>query len=236
MTSQTDSILNIYNIKKSFSKQKVIDDVTLSFTEGDIAIVLGANGAGKSTLMKVIVGLFRADHGKVEFNDKSPDFFSKKAVYLGHESMLYQELTVRENIELMRKLRKVTKITSEFLKEWQIEEYADKKVSELSRGMRYRTALCNSFLHEPLYVFLDEPTSALDQGSLEILSKKIKYTVNKKKGFAVVITHDVERLSNIANRFLVLDQGKIIYDSIQTNEELGTAKTKSIDFYHKANR
>lgn len=236
MNARPETVLNIESVEKSYLSQKVIDGISLTFTQGDIAIILGANGAGKSTLMKMIVGISRPDKGKTAFADKSKDFFSKNAAYLGHESMLYQELTVFENIEFMRKLRKVSRNTTEFLKEWQLETFSSKKISELSRGMRYRTALCNSFIHEPLYVFLDEPTSALDQGSLEILSAKIKYTVNKKKGFALVVTHDVERLAHIANRFLVLDQGKIAYDSAAENEDLNTAKSKSINYYHKTNR
>lgn len=234
--AESNNILSLENVKKSFAKQKVIEDVTLHITEGDIAIVLGANGAGKSTLMKLAVGLFKADKGKVSLKNSDRKFFSKYATYLGHESMLYQDLTVYENIELMRKLRNLKIDTKAALKEWLLEDFSGKKISELSRGMKYRTALCNAFLHDPIYVFLDEPTSALDQGSLEILSDKIKTAVNKKKGMAFIVTHDIERLAHVANRFLVLDQGKIAYDSATLNEDLMTVKNKAVDFYHRTNR
>jgi ABC-type multidrug transport system ATPase subunit len=233
---QASPLLSLENLNKSFLNHSVINGITLNISEGDIAIILGANGAGKTTLIKLAVGLSRPDKGSVKLSDGAKGVFSKNATYLGHESMLYQDLTVSENIELMLKLRKAGKDLKAALKEWEIEQYAGKKVSELSRGMRYRAALCKAFLHDPIYIFLDEPSSALDQNSLELLSAKIKVAVNKRKGFAFIVTHDIERLSQIANRFVVLDQGKVAFDSDTLKEDLMNVRNKAVDFYHRTNR
>lgn len=219
--------LSLQNLRKRYNHSQVLKDVSFEVGVGDIVLLLGANGAGKSTLMRICIGLTKADSGSAVFSSKL-----NSVGYLGHETMLYEELTVKENIEFYSKLRRIAGDALELLDEWGIREHADKRLAELSKGLKAKAAICAALMHKPRYIFLDEPTSALDEDGVKLLLSKLHSLTAEPGGFAIIATHDIERLKESANRLVVLTKGAVGFDSSVSEG----GKEAALEYYRRKNR
>ena len=186
------------NLAKSFGLKRVFSKVDLDLAPGACLLVTGPNGAGKSTLLRVLAGLAAPTDGELERPDRAV------VGYLGHDPLVYRELTPLENLTLFARLYRVKdpgERTRMLLERFGLWERRDDRVSTFSRGMQQRLALCRVQLHEPQLLLLDEPFNALDADGAALLDRAL----DKLAGRALVVaTHDPARVERLATHWLEL--------------------------------
>lgn len=219
-----NSVIKIDNLKKHFGTLEVLKDVSLELYEGENLVVLGKSGTGKSVLIKCIVRLLDADEGSInvhgqEINGlkaKELDDVRKKIGFLFQSGALYDSMTVRENLAFpLKRIKKEltkeqiqTKIV-EALENVGLPDVIDKMPSELSGGMRKRISLARTIIVDPSIMLYDEPTTGLDPVTSDEISVLINDIQKKYKTSSIIITHDIECARAVADRIVMLDEGKI---------------------------
>jgi ABC-type multidrug transport system ATPase subunit len=170
--------IELRGLTRRFGERTVLRGVTASVPEGATLAVLGRNGAGKSTLLRILATLLRPHAGQVSVLGQplpGRGFAVRGAIgYLGHESLLYRDLTGRENLQYHARLHRValTRV-DELLDGVGMRLRADDPVRTLSQGMVQRLAVCRAVLHEPRLLLLDEPRAGLDPGAEEVVEPLI---------------------------------------------------------------
>ncbi len=211
------SLLNVSNLSVKIETKLILEDINFNVEKGEALALLGHNGAGKSTLMQAITGLRDKHTGTITLNDYDQEDilnYKENFVYLPEEPLLLTELTVMQHFQLYGKsyqipetelMTKVKKYTEGF----ELVEKLDEYPGALSKGMRQKVQTICAFLpHVPL-LLIDEPFMGLDVYSvdyfLEILAEKVS------EGTSIIITtHQLERVSEIADKYIQLQNGKII--------------------------
>ena len=216
--------LTVNDITKKFKKKVALDDVSCSFSNG-ITALLGPNGAGKSTLMNIMCTLLSADSGTVSYKGKNiceldEEYLGKIAIQFQNQPM-YKNYMAEEYLEFCGALkgidkRKIAEQSEELLKFFGLEADKKKKIATFSGGMKQRLALCGTFLGNPEIVMLDEPSAGLDIYEREELKNLLCEL--KKNCIIIVSTHIVSDIENIADRIVLLNEGKI--QSTGTQQEL----------------
>jgi heme exporter protein A len=186
--------IELDGLERHYGERVALAGVSVSVEEGQTLAVLGANGAGKTTLLRVLAGLLRPHGGAARvLGAELPKETWKvhgKVGYLGHEPLLYRELTGRENLTYHARLHGVngTRV-AEALASVGMERRADEPLRDLSRGMVQRLAAARAVLHEPPLLLLDEPRAGLDPAAAELLEPLIGRASGRTR---VLVTHDVE--------------------------------------------
>jgi heme exporter protein A len=206
--------LHLVGLRRDYGERTALDGVGLTLAAGHSLVVLGPNGAGKTTLLRILATLLRPSAGEVLVLGCSlPSEAWKlrgRIGYLGHEPLLYRDLSGRENLRFHAKLhgiageRAETRI-AELLAAAGMERRADERIVELSAGMRQRLAICRCVLHEPQLLLLDEPDSNLDAEGRELARGLIGPDTAATR---VVVTHDPERFLPEADQVLRLGIGE----------------------------
>ena len=186
--------IELERLERRYGERTALAGVSVSVDEGRTLAVLGANGAGKTTLLRVLAGLLRPHGGHaVVLGAELPNERWKlpaKVGYLGHEPLLYRELTGRENLGYHARLHGVSEErVGELLEAVGMERRADEPVAELSRGMVQRLAAARAVLHDPPLLLLDEPRAGLDPAASELLEPLIGRASGRTR---VLVTHDIE--------------------------------------------
>jgi heme exporter protein A len=197
-------------LRRDYGERPAIDGLDLELGAGESLVVLGPNGAGKTTLLRILATLLRPTAGEVRVLGCSlPGEAWKlrgRIGYLGHEPLLYRDLSGRENLRFHARLHGIEGEAAEsriaaLLAAVRMERRADERVAELSAGMRQRLAICRCVLHEPELLLLDEPDSNLDVEGRELARELIGPGAAATR---VVVTHDPERFLPEADRVLRL--------------------------------
>jgi heme exporter protein A len=195
----TPPAIQLRGLRRDYGERTALDGLGLTLAAGESLVVLGPNGAGKTTLLRVLATLLRPSGGEaVVLGCSLPDEAWKlrgRIGYLGHEPLLYRDLTGRENLRFHARLHGVAGAEAEarieaVLAAAGIERRADERVAELSAGMRQRLAICRCVLHEPELLLLDEPDSNLDHEGRELARELIGPGNGRTR---VVVTHDPDR-------------------------------------------
>lgn len=192
------------NLGRSFGEKTVLEAVNLDVAAGDILLVTGRNGSGKSTLLALLAGLLAPTRGTLEVAAER-----RSIGFVGHEPLLYQELTAAENLDLFGRLYRVQEHRERsgmLLERYGIWDVRHDRVSSFSRGMQQRLALCRAMLHEPALLLLDEPFAALDAEGVELLSDALAEPSQQRT--LVVSSHQSDRLEPIATLQLALEVGR----------------------------
>lgn len=198
-------------------KTVALDNVSFTFENGILGL-LGKNGAGKTTLIKSILGLIQPAAGTVEFHDPHAD---ARLSYMPQESSLHPNLTVYEALDYhgilcgLPKEVRARRIPS-LLHETNLSEHKNKKISRLSGGMKRRAGLAQAMLNDPNVLVIDEPTVGLDPEE-RIRIRNLIYSFSPGRTI-LFSTHIIEDLASVCKKIVVLDTGKLIFDS--TVEEL----------------
>lgn len=215
--------VELEHVSKRFSGRTVLDDVSLKVNRGEAFCILGRSGSGKSVTLKIMIGLIRADKGKVRihgdevrYGDTESLVSLRKSIgFLFQNAALFDSISVFENVAfpLRRHTRKpeeeIREIVRTRLKEVELEKEGDKMPSELSGGMSKRAGLARALVLEPSVLLVDEPSSGLDRITAgEIYALLLQLKKNRKETM-VVVTHDATGVKKFADTFAVLDGGRI---------------------------
>ena len=181
-------------LERRFGAKRVLGGLDLEVARGAFVVVTGANGSGKTTLLRLVAGLAAPTAGELEV-----DADRAQLGYIGHEALVYRELTALENLALYARLYGVAEARERIgmlLERFGLWDARNDRVGTYSRGMLQRLALCRALLHEPTLLLLDEPFSGLDAEGAELLDRELL----ERRGHAtfLVATHDPVRLSPLA--------------------------------------
>jgi ABC-type multidrug transport system ATPase subunit len=215
MIRMIEPVIEINNLKKSFSGFKALKGINLKINKGEIVGLLGPNGAGKTTTLKILTGLLNPDQGTIkimgtEISSQLPTSLKAKLGVVFEESNLYLRLNALDNLNLFAGINNVSRErVLELLSEYQLQDAARKEVKNFSKGMKKRLMICRALLAEPEILILDEATGGLDPISAEIIREKV--LALKKEGKTVILsTHYLEEADRLCDRIAFINQGQVI--------------------------
>lgn len=236
-TTPIQSVIDIQNLKKSFGNLEVLNDVSLQLHKEENLVVLGKSGSGKSVLIKCIVRLLKADEGTInvlgsEINSLKIEELNevrKKIGFLFQSGALYDSMTVKENLEFsllnikhdLTESEINTKV-AEALENVGLNDVLYKMPSELSGGMRKRISLARTIIVNPEIMLYDEPTTGLDPVTANEISELINDIQKKYKTASIIITHDIECVRTVADRILMIKEGKVYKEGTLSEFENST--------------
>ncbi len=187
-------------LEKRYGRKRVLRGVSFAVPRGGFLVVTGANGAGKTTLLRLVAGLAAPTRGVLEVSGDRRDLG-----FVGHEPLVYQELTALENLELFGRLYRVAdrrERSGMLLERFGLWDARSDRVSTYSRGMIQRLALCRALLHDPALLVLDEPFTALDEDGAGVLDTELSALAGERT--VMLSTHDPARVEALATDRLVL--------------------------------
>lgn len=220
----TGNMVEIRDLVKGFDQQEVLRGVSLNLLKGENLVILGRSGSGKSVLIKCIVRLLVPDKGNITvlgnelsgLNRKELGTLRMKIGFLFQSSALYDSMSVRQNLEfpLVRIKKNLTRkeIENKIIEALDNVGLADalnKMPSQLSGGMRKRISLARTIIVDPQIMLYDEPTTGLDPITSDEISTLINDVQKKYKTSSIIITHDIQCARAIADRMIMLYEGKI---------------------------
>jgi ABC-type multidrug transport system ATPase subunit len=193
-------VIRARGVEKRYGRRWALKPLDLDVERGGFLVVTGANGSGKTTLLRLVAGLAAATGGQLDV-----EATRGQLGFLGHEPLLYRDLTALENLDLYGRLYRVRERRERvgmLLERFGLWEVRAERVASYSRGMTQRLALCRALLHEPELLVLDEPFTALDTEGAELLDRQLA----ELTGVATVLlsTHDPARVEPFATARLAL--------------------------------
>ena len=218
LASAAVAAISAAGVRKDYGDRAVLRGIDLSIGWGEIAVLFGANGAGKTTLLRVLAGLARPDSGSVHIAGRpmvrTGGAARRLVGFAGHQTMLYNDLTCRENLDFYCKLYGVpdrSRRVDQALEQLDLSDRADRRVRTLSHGMQKRLSMARAIMHRPAVLLLDEPEAGLDTASLETLGALLRDWAASGKS-ALLTTHNAEVGLAWARRVLGLARGRLAYD------------------------
>lgn len=209
--------IRIEHLNKHIGKQHVLKDVNLAIGDGEVVGLLGPNGAGKSTLMKIMVGVWEADHEKRKSENGSEFHVPKTVGYLPELNPLYEDMYVREYLRFFVRLRikesgakSKDEMVEELIERVGLKAEANKRVGQLSKGYKQRVGLAQAMIGDPELLILDEPTTGLDPNQLEDIRALIREM--GKDRTVILSTHILQEVKQMCSRVVIIDHGEIKVD------------------------
>lgn len=213
-------MISVEHITKKFKKLYALDDVSASFSKGQVVSLIGPNGSGKTTLIKSILGIVQPDGGTIRFNGQA---ISKQYQYRGQIGYMPQigrypdNMTIGQVIDMIKNIRNNAgaRLDEELLEAYNMQALLGKNMRSLSGGTRQKVSAVLAFLFDPDVLILDEPTAGLDPLATEILKDKIMQ--EKEKGKLILITsHILSDLDELTTDVMYLQDGKLrLYQPIE---------------------
>ncbi len=210
-------MLKVKNIKKTYGNLVAVDQLSFEVKDGEIFGLLGENGAGKTTTFRMIMGLLEADSGEILLNHKKIDYsITDQIGFVTEERSLLTKMTVKEQILYYGALKGMTdaKILKElkyWLKKFEIEEYENKKIKELSKGNQQKIQFISAVINHPQLLILDEPFTGLDPINVKLLKDAV-YEL-KKEGCSIIFSsHQMEHIEEFCEKLIILVKGKVILE------------------------
>ena len=211
------AVVKLENVSKSWGDFKAVDDFNLTIEDEEFLVLLGPSGCGKTTTMRMIAGLEELSSGTIKIddvivNDLEPKDRDVSMVFQSYG--LYPNMSVFENIRFPLKIRKIKKSLHEKLvmravKMVELEKFLKRKPAELSGGQKQRVALARALVRNPNIFLMDEPLSNLDAKLRVSTRAQIKHLQNKLKITTIYVTHDQVEAMTLADRVVVMNNGKI---------------------------
>lgn len=206
-------MLEIINGYKKYKNLEVLSDINLKFEDGKMYAIIGANGSGKSLILKALSGYNKLTSGKVLQNGneirKNNNYIENAGIIIENPVMV-NEYTINENLEYLKKMSENSKDIDldKWYKYFEIEEYKEKRFSELSLGTKQKVALIQAFMHNPQNILLDEPFNALDKKAV-IKVKELLIEEKKKGKLIIIVTHINDEILEECDEVIELENGKI---------------------------
>lgn len=208
-------MLELKNIKKSYDGVKVLKNIDLTISDGEIVSILGPSGCGKTTLLNLILGLTDADSGKIIFDGK--DITNVPMEKRGF-NIVFQDYALFPNLNVMQNITYGLKNTPNISTQEEVNEliellglkpHLNKKIDQLSGGQKQRVALARTMVMKPKILLLDEPLSALDGVIKESIKEKIKQIARDYHLTTIIVTHDPEEALTLSDKVLIVNDGSI---------------------------
>jgi heme ABC exporter ATP-binding subunit CcmA len=193
-------VISARGVQKRYGRRWALRAVDLDLARGGFLVVTGPNGSGKTTLLRLVAGLAAPSGGTLEVEAERADLG-----YLGHEPLLYRDLTALENLDLYGRLYRVPERRERIgmlLERYGLWDVRGERVASFSRGMTQRLALCRALLHDPALLVLDEPYTALDAEGAELLDRQLAEVLGERT--VLLSTHDPARVEPLATARLAL--------------------------------
>jgi heme exporter protein A len=206
----------VEGVTRTFGAIAALRGVNAEFRAGEMVALEGPNGAGKSTLLAVLATVIRPTFGRVTYEPFGDDVEAARPElgWVAHESLLYRELTGRENVELAARIYGVEDgdACGRACSRVEAGAFADRRVGTLSRGQRQRIALARALVHGPSVLLLDEPWTGLDAASAALLEREL--VAERERGtLVVVVTHAADQAERLRARRVRLEGGRIVTKS-----------------------
>ena len=218
-------MIEVKNVTKKYGNNTAVDDISFEVKDGEVVGFLGPNGAGKSTTMNMITGFIEPTQGQIIVNgndiSKKPKKAKKQIGYMPENVPLYYELTEKEFVTYMAELKFVKRQerkaeVEKVIKETGLEEVQNKLIRNLSRGYKQRVSMAGALVGNPDVIILDEPTVGLDPKQITEIRNLIKEL--GKKHTVILSTHILSEVSQICERVIIINKGKIV--AVDTPENL----------------
>ena len=208
-------MLKLENVRKTYGSLVAVDNLSFSVKNGEIFGLLGENGAGKTTTFRMIMGLLEPDKGKITLDGKKIDYkVTDKIGFVTEERSLLTKLTVKEMIEYYGILKgmdesNIDKKLDYWLEKFEITEYKNKKIKELSKGNQQKIQFISAVINDPKLLILDEPFTGLDPINVNLLKDAVKEL--QKKGCSIIFSsHQMEYIEDFCEQLIILVHGRAI--------------------------
>ncbi len=232
------SVKSIFHSQKEIVK--AVDDISFHVDQGEILGFIGPNGAGKSTVIKMLTGILTPTGGSCVINGQNPQKNRKKyvkeiGVVFGQRTQLWWDLPLTETYTVLKEIYEIKddqfKKQMAFLNDvLELDSFITSPVRTLSLGQRMRADIAASLLHNPKVLFLDEPTIGLDVVVKDNIRKAIA-KINQEEGTTVILTtHDLEDISSLCKRIVMVDHGKKVYDGSLYNLKQKYGQMRELNF------
>ena len=211
----TQPILQLDNVVKDYQKHRAVDHVSFEVPQGSIFGLLGPNGAGKTSLIRIITTITRADQGRVLLAGAPIDARTPERIgYMPEERGLYKKMQVGEQLEYLARLkgldrREARRRIKSWFERFDIADWWDKKIQELSKGMQQKVQFVATVMHEPPLLILDEPFSGLDPVNTNLIKDEIA-RLNAQGTSIIFSTHRMEQVEEICEYITLIAGGKNI--------------------------
>lgn len=208
-----DTAIAVNHISKNYGSFKAVDDLTFEIFRGEVFAMLGPNGAGKSTTIRMILDILKPDSGSIMVLGGPLDDARKDRIgYMPEERGLYRGVPVIEMMVYLGTLKGMSSSDANrqgmaYLERLDLAEYAHKKVSELSKGMQQKVQFAVTVMHDPDLIIIDEPFSGLDPINTMVIKDLLLDFRNRGKA-VVMSTHQMFQVEEMADRMLMINQGK----------------------------
>lgn len=214
-----NNLLEARNLKKYFSTQKAVDDISFGVAPGSIFGLLGPNGAGKTTLIRMITGIFYPDSGELSFDGKpfDPTKDIERIGYMPEERGLYKKMKIGEQALYLTQLKGLSRSdATRLIRQWfvklEMESWWNKKVEDLSKGMSQKLQFVTTVVHQPKLIILDEPFSGLDPVNSNVIKDEI-FNLARNGSTVIFSTHRMEQVEEICDHIILVNKGKKILDA-----------------------
>lgn len=208
-------ILKLNQVVKQYGNHTAVDGVSLEVPTGSIFGLLGPNGAGKTSLIRMITTITRADSGSIELegevlNNSHPEQIG----YMPEERGLYKKMKVGAHLIYLARLKGLAKkdakdAIGQWMEKFEITDWWNKKVEELSKGMQQKVQFIATVVHQPKLLILDEPFSGLDPINTNLIKEEI-HSLHQKGTSIIFSTHRMEQVEEICQNILLINQGKVV--------------------------
>ena len=207
-------IIQVQNLTKRYGDFTAVDNLSFEVAQGEIFGLLGPNGAGKTTTIRVIMDILNPDGGSVTVLGQPPGQAKAQVGYLPEERGLYRKLKVIDTLVYLAELKGVPRgrareRATHLLERVQLDEWATRKVKDLSQGMQQRLQLVASLIHDPQVVFLDEPFQGLDPINLERV-KGFVAELHQEGKTVVLSSHQMNLVEVLCDRILLINRGRAV--------------------------
>lgn len=210
----------VEHISKNYGSFRAVDDLTFEVFSGEIFALLGPNGSGKTTTIRMVLDILKPDAGRISVLGGPLTEAAKNRIgYLPEERGLYRGVPVLDVMVYLGALKgmppgEARRRGLALLEQFELAEYAHKKVSELSKGMQQKVQVIATVLHRPDLVIIDEPFSGLDPVNTQLI-KDLLYEMNREGVTIVMSTHQMHQIEEMADRLLMIDHGRrVLYGDV----------------------
>jgi len=219
VTASSSWVIEARGLTKLFGGRHALRGIDMRISRGEHVVIFGPNGAGKTTLVKILSTLVKPSSGSVwldgvDIRDK-PAQIRRKISLVSHQTFLYDDLTIYENLKFYGKMYDVSDLEQqihEVISGVQLESRLHDRVGTLSHGLQQRASIARAVLHDPSILFLDEPEVGLDPHASTVI-RDVLGSIKTGSRTVVMTTHNLERGLELGDSVIILDRGKVVYQA-----------------------